>query len=922
MPFAFVGRSAELTLIRRRLEQARRPPRSAVVVVSGEPGIGKTRLLQQFIATAAPAKILQGRGSPLGAASPYGLIAEAVESHLRTVPVERLVELAAGRDEELAWLLPSVAAALGRRPAESPPRLAIFEAVGTLLARVAGRAPAALILDDIHDGDPSTWEIVAYLGRNPLPAPLMLVLATRSAPAERGELGSLIRSLTKDGLADEIRLTPLTTDEIATLAEAALGDVSADIVSWLVDRSRGNPLFASSMLALLAEGADRESVPWTVRDEVRAATSSLSPRARKLLENAAVLGDAFLLASLAGLVGEQDLGTLDDLVAAGLLAARAPGSFEFAHPLVREAVYGAIGPERRRGMHRRVGDDPAQPLSVRAAHLLRGALPGDEAALAVVREAASAAEGAQAHREAVAYLHAALELVAPRDDQTRATILDELAWQAQAVGDHLHGLPALRELVRLTSGDPSREASARMRLASFLCWHVAEAGAAEAEAAAALDLFGAAGDEAGRRAALNEWGWIRGSTIGLHAQAQTAREALALARGARDTTIVQHALGSLGHALATTGEFDEALDLVREGLDMAAGSGDRAQVEWFSAVIVEHLFTVGRLPEATAAIAELFDDRKDLTDIGPSRRAVVRFFTGDWGAALEDCRIVQALNAGPVTALSAYSLPLAAVIEAERNQPARARSLLAQGDRVYGGRDLYWFSARNDWLAGRALVVLGDPVGARGRLERSARRHRDVGAVTFLAFCLGDLVDVLVSLSELPGARAVAEELGGIAARFDLPLLDALAALARGLVEPAGAAVQFALSASLAGSCGARVLEARALELQGQAAGADVETLRRAAQIYAALPAPVSEHRVLAALRALGARGKRAAVATGSLSVREAEVARLIAGGISSREAAERLHISQRTVETHLAHVYGKLGISSRVQLAHALLTD
>jgi DNA-binding CsgD family transcriptional regulator len=161
---------------------------------------------------------------------------------------------------------------------------------------------------------------------------------------------------------------------------------------------------------------------------------------------------------------------------------------------------------------------------------------------------------------------------------------------------------------------------------------------------------------------------------------------------------------------------------------------------------------------------------------------------------------------------------------------------------------------------------------------------------------------------------------GAIAARFRVPLFDSLAALARGLVEPTGAAVQFALAASLAGTCGARVLEARALELQGHAAGADVETLRRAAQIYAALPAPVCEQRVLAALRALGARGKRAAAASGSLTPREAEVARLVAAGISSREAAERLHISERTVETHLAHVYGKLGISTRAELTQARL--
>src|SRR5713226_6741515 len=141
MPLAFVGRTAELTFLQQRLEQARWSGRSAVVVVSGEPGIGKTRLLGQFTAVLGPDP--SRPGSPLGSASHYGLIAEALESHLRTLPDERLVELAAGREEELAWVFPSVAAALGRRTAEAPGRLAVFEAVGALLVRLAG-APRLL----------------------------------------------------------------------------------------------------------------------------------------------------------------------------------------------------------------------------------------------------------------------------------------------------------------------------------------------------------------------------------------------------------------------------------------------------------------------------------------------------------------------------------------------------------------------------------------------------------------------------------------------------------------------------------------------------------------------------------------------------------------------------------------------------------
>jgi hypothetical protein len=110
--------------------------------------------------------------------------------------------------------------------------------VGALLGKLAAIGAAVLVLDDIHDGDPSTWELVAYLGRNPIPAPVLIVMATRTAPAERGELGSLIGGLTKDGLADEIRLEPMVVGELAALASAALGEAAPDVVAWVLERSR------------------------------------------------------------------------------------------------------------------------------------------------------------------------------------------------------------------------------------------------------------------------------------------------------------------------------------------------------------------------------------------------------------------------------------------------------------------------------------------------------------------------------------------------------------------------------------------------------------------------------------------------------------------------------------------------------------
>ena len=933
MPAAFVGRTSELRLLRRMLDDAVRTRRSGIVVVSGEPGIGKTRLLAQFVAQVGEAAgprvtILGGKGSPLATTVPYGLIAQACESHLRTCDTARLVALADRWEDELAWVFPSVAAALGRRPAASPGRLALFEGVGALLGKLTAIHPAVAVLDDIHDGDPSTWELVAYLGRNQLHAPVLIVMATRAAPAERGALGSLIGGLAKDGLAQEIRLEPLSAGELAALASGVLGEAAPDTVQWLLDRSKGNALFASSMLEDLARGGDLSTVPRTVRDHVRAALGVLEPEAQALIEAAAVIGDVFSTTELALLVGTIVPGQLDALAASGLITAPGVdspmGTFEFAHPLVREGIYAALGPERRRSLHRRVGDDPGQPLSVRAAHLLRGALPGDAGALDALLAAAREAEQTQAHREAVTYLEGALEIAGGADPDLRASLLDELSWQAQEVGDHGRGVPALRELIRLRTeaGDPAGEATSRMRLGSFLCWGVAEPDAAEAEARAAISLFEAAGNEAGHRAALNEWGWIRGSTEGLPAQIETAGLVLDLARGAGDTTVVQHALGPLGHALGMAGRTDEGVALTREGLSMATAAGDQAQVEWYAGSLIGLLAAAGRLGEAQEAIAELWGGRPVSTDLIPMNSSLLFYLTGNWGAAREASQLVQALNPGPPPALSAWVLCVGAAIEAEAGRPDRARSLIAQADRVYGGRDLYWFSAQSDWLAGRAHLSLGEPDAARARFGQAARRLREVGALWYLAACLADLAGVMASTGDNGGGAALAVELASLPIGREVPFGQALRLLALGAAaqEKSEAHDHFAAAAAAAARCGATALEAEALERQGLAAGPDgVDALRSAAGLYSRFPATVSERRVTAALRACGAPGRRAAAAAGSLTVREREVATLVVSGLTAKDVAHRLHLSERTVETHLAHVYGKLGITTRHELPDAL---
>jgi DNA-binding CsgD family transcriptional regulator len=193
-----------------------------------------------------------------------------------------------------------------------------------------------------------------------------------------------------------------------------------------------------------------------------------------------------------------------------------------------------------------------------------------------------------------------------------------------------------------------------------------------------------------------------------------------------------------------------------------------------------------------------------------------------------------------------------------------ARSFLAQAERVYEARPFYCFSAWHDWAVGHARWLLGDPAGARLRFERAVNRLDSMGARAAAVHVRSDLWQA---------SRAVGDQ---------APAVKDVSPLRR----------------------------AREFELDG--------ALAEAVRIYAMLPAPHEERRLLTRVRSEGPAGRRAARRAGSLSERERTIARLAATGLTDRQIAAHLHIGERTVETHLAHVYAKLGIRGRRALPYA----
>lgn len=921
----FVGRDIEIEWLRSAFRDAS-TGRSRIVLVTGDPGIGKTRLLEEFRGSVGRALCLVGRGSPLASAVPFSVLAEALQSHLRTIPVETVRELCGSGLQDLAVVLPAAAAALGSSPDGPSSRLGLLEAFAGLLVAIAAGSPLVVELDDLHQADPSTWEALAYVGRSPLAAPVLVVAALRTASlASDVELGRLVDALRKDGLAEELRLSPLERAAVDELAVASLGPTEAtvDLTEWLFGRSRGNALFTVALLEELAADTHNRVVPASVKERVRVAVEALDPEPRAVLDACAVLGRTFSLRVVATLVEREPEG-LDELVAGGFLTDRVVGGavgYDFVHPLVQEAVYENMGAARRAALHRRAARYGEGDITVRAYHAARGATIGDDEALRVIRDAARLEEQRQSHREALANLRAALALTPPDAVEGRIELLDEIAWQAAEASDHGVGIPALEELSMLVADDQSVLGTTKMRLASFLATGAGDLASAGAAAEDAVRLFEACGAMDRVPAALNELAWIRGEGGDLREQVRMSGEAILQAETMGDTGAVMHALGAHGHGLALLGRTDEAITAGRRGMAIAEERNERAQLAWHTGVLTDAYVLGGRPAEGAAIIDPLIAAGLGASDVAYFTRARANWFLGRWGDALADCKAIQAMHPTMPSIHSAWTLSLAALLLVVTGHAGAAEPFLAEAERTYGDRRFYAFSCWHDWAYGCARWFAGDLDVGRARLERAAVWATQLDSPPVSAHVLPDVVEASIEAGDLHDASRWAERLAGhgtesplarVAARY----VEGLVADARG--DRAGAAEALATASTEAQKIPAPFIAARALgRLAGVVPSAEsIEPLVEAVGIYAALPAPMFEERAVARLRAVGPAGRRASQSVGALTAREREVAVLARAGSTTKQIAGRLHLSERTVESHLAHVYRKLQIAGRHDLS------
>ncbi len=894
----FIGRRHELAFLVEQLERAREHLGSTILV-AGEAGIGKSRLIDEFCLAATARGV-----TPLTAAC----------YEIGDAPYAPLLELAEGLGARAA------VAALHAQSFDDEPtgreRTRRFAAFAAALAACVHDTTVVAVIENLHWADSATLELLRYVSTGLKQQRFVLIgtLRTDDDGAREATVAQHLADLQRSADAT-VRLHALGPPEMRRLLNSALRDdgrrVSAPVIDAIAELSEGRPFHAEELLrGMLDRGpAARAAIPPSLAAAVHDRLKSLPESDREVLAYAAVIGRHFaaaFLAELAGLPLAAVLLTLRRARNLQLIAESADGdAFLFRHQLTREVVYAEILIAEARGLHLRIAEKleayPQPDVTAIAYHAWRS---GDAALAQRWNEAAGdAARALDAHTDAIRHYHRAQ--AAAGEPAACARLAAKLAralyavgdldgaagWFAQTVGAatiagnlplaHRAALDralALSELGRPADGIAAAKAvtvalagedSALRYAAETLTASLLNAHCRSEEALLHLDI-------ASRLACAPEPGWavrhqgIRAHTLSrLGRLAQSQAEfaiAVAGARALGEREGVVRALNNWADVLLRIGDLPAAAAHYADALAVARELRSSRLIAWLIANNAYTSLFRGEFSAALSSLDELADIEHDIESVWINAQAIAfRLGTlrGD-DALLRrvdiDAAFARALALGAANTIGLTAgAKLAGLI---RTGVDPASFVAAAIDKLDGAADVFWFA---DGVARAAPAFVP---AARTLLAGAAADAQAHAAGAHLL-----LFDARVALRERRKADA-----------------ERLAAAAGVTFARLGWAVETAYAYEVGG----RLREAVAA-FRDLGATAEVQRLVN-----------IDEH----------PRRRRGAT---TLTAREREIAALIRSGKSNREVAQRLVISERTVETHVAAVYHKFGVTSRGELSALL---
>jgi DNA-binding CsgD family transcriptional regulator/tetratricopeptide (TPR) repeat protein len=932
------GRADELAFLHRVLRDT-----PAALLVGGEAGVGKTRLIHEFLDGAQAGQQLRVLiGGCLQISSeglPFAPFSAVLRRLVRQIGVDGVTALMPGRTPGgLARLLPE----FGEPDTETgttEARMRLFDHVLLLFERLTEDTPVVLVIEDAHWAERSTRDLLSYLIRN-LPPGLLVIVTYRSDELHRSHpLRPLLAELDRAGWVRRLDLDRLPRRAVAEQARGILGhDPAPTLLDEVYERSEGNPLFVEALLG--RDGEINCELPDSLRDLILGSVHRLPEETQEILRVASAGGDRVEHALLAAVSGLDDGGlsrVLRPAVAANVLVVDGE-AYGFRHALMREAVHGDLLPGEHTRTHTRFAEaleaDPALVPPGRAAaelahhwysahdttwalvsawkaaHVAKEATAYTECLrmldrvlklwdrvpdaaerlgaghAAVLEKAIEASDLAGETERGVAYAKEALKEI---DDPVRAAAVLEQRGRLKIRLGHRTALDDLREAARLVPAEPP--SVIRARVLSTLAQHLyllsngrEEARALAAEALTVARATGDATVEAHTLTTIAACDFAETDTE-LHLAA-LAEAAEVYRRGADDSAMLRVATNE-SHILESIGEHERAIETARRGIALAGEYGQaRTSGAFLTINLTEPLLALGRWDE----VLEMTEHALELSP-PPLTRASLHYALGD-----------IALARGDLTGAARAAATLDAVLAPtfSRTQELfpsvrlRLELRVAEGDLTaaldivdHAVSELHpSINARYGWpLMASAAYACAEASG-----ERAASLLDRLRAEADKTPARGRLQEAYALLFAAEADRGAADQ-----ARW-----DAVAEAWEALSQPYQLAYALFRAAE------------RATDRD-----ATVDRLRRAADLTGRLGArPLRDRIDACARRARIPLGGQAGGPGLGLTPRELEVLHLVAEGRSNREIAGRLFISAKTASVHVSNILAKLEVASRGEAA------
>ncbi len=918
-----------------------------VILLSGEPGVGKTRLAVAAL-NESGFKVYLGRAIER-ATAPYGPIAGALRDCLRQTG--GTVDDCGPLGKYLGILLPE----LGPMAPDEADATLLVEAITSALAAKAKSEPTALLLDDLHWADESTVDLLPILAERLQSERIAIIGTYRDEDIGRGHpIRRLKGELLRLRMLRELPVEPLTVDETADVLETLLGGTISDGLRDMVfAHTQGLPLFIEEVAETLKAGehirqgarglepiSDTQiPIPESIRDLVAMRLDGLTEEARAQLNMAAVIGDEFDIDLVRDLVG-TDAG-LNELMTARFITESRAGMAVFRHTLTRDAVLDELPWSERRDLHRKV----AERLEGRGASPERLAIhwlaAGDsERARQSFHAAADRSCAVYAYRDAVRNFERALEIwPVEHEEEARSAALERHAQCAQTAGLLDEAVRAWERLAQSSAvrNDPRRRGETLRALATVHDLRGANLQSIEArdQSWRAFDEAGMCGEAAVELLAKTERFIINAQPS---AASEVGLEALRFAERSERPELAARAKGTLAYAQAMLGQIDRARELAHDALNSALRLNSPnliAEAYRQTAGVAEYSSDFGKASEAYTTARDYCREQGEgvHTNLCMGCMSYVFFRAGKWRQSLDLCREILRIPDG-LPYPSGVAKGVKGMIQVFRGELKPAKKLVVESRREVHEVGGVLGELLALWSIALAHEHGGDSAEATEAYHQFIRMWERIEDYHEAIPGLCSAASFFAEQNAAAEVALCANALSSIATKSGNP--EALAGLAFALGERAllegdarasadhflQAAAQFAPLEVPVEWARAEWRAGVALAAAGDSDGAAThlrDAYRRLRRLGArALSSQVARH-----LTELGepveARRNYRRIETVTLTKRQQDVARLLAEGLTNKEIAQRLFVSPRTVDMHVAHILDRLDCRSRTEAARKI---